>query len=123
MNHDDHEGREDHEPLKRFSFFVTLVILVIFVVAVGISAQTQVFRARVDTVLVTVTVTDANGRLIPHLTKSDFEIYVGTLESYIYPALLGVHNDSDLDKLDEILFIDTQTGNLLHKVTPRDEKV
>ena len=37
-------------------------------------AQTARFRARVDTVQVTVTVTDGNGRLITDLTKDDFEI-------------------------------------------------
>lgn len=65
----------------------------------------------------------ANNIFVGYDTKSDFEVYVGQLENYIYPALLGVDNNSDLDKLDEILFIDTQTGNILHKVTPRDEKV
>ena len=65
----------------------------------------------------------ANNIFVGYDTKSDFEIYVGRLESYIYPALLGVDNENDLSKLDEIHFIDTQTGNILHKVTPRDEKV
>jgi hypothetical protein len=65
----------------------------------------------------------ANNIFVSYDTKSDFEIYAGRLENYIYPALLGVDNSSDLDKLGEILFIDTQTGNVLHKVTPRDEKV
>lgn len=65
----------------------------------------------------------ANNIFVGYDTKSDFEIYIGQLENYIYPALLGVDNNRDLDKLDEILFIDTQTGNILHKVTPRDEKV
>lgn len=65
----------------------------------------------------------ANNIFVGYDTKSDFEIYVGKLESHIYPALLGVDNEKDLDKLDEIQFIDTHTGNVLHKVTPRDEKV
>ena len=56
-------------------------------------------------------------------TKSGFEIYAGKLETHIYPALLGVDNENDLNKFDEIQFIDTQTGKILHKVTPRDEKV
>lgn len=53
-------------------------------------------------------------------TKSDFELYYGKLEGYIYPALLGVDNQSDLNKkVDEIQFVDTQTGKVLHshKVT------
>ena len=52
--------------------FVTFVVMAVFVASMH--AQT-VFRARVDTVLVTVTVTDANGRLIPHLTQRDFEVF------------------------------------------------
>jgi Ca-activated chloride channel homolog len=70
MNHEEHESHEGYGTLKRFWLFVFFGS---FVVTVG--AQTQIFRARVDTVLVTVTVTDANGRLIPHLTKNDFEIF------------------------------------------------
>lgn len=65
----------------------------------------------------------ANNIYVAYDTRSDFEIYVGKLENYIYPALLGVDNENDLKKLDEIQFIDTQTGNILHKVTPRDKKV
>jgi VWFA-related protein len=38
-------------------------------------AQTPVFRAGIETVHVTVTVTDANGRLITGLTMDDFEVF------------------------------------------------
>jgi hypothetical protein len=58
----------------------------------------------------------ANNIFIGYDTKSDFELYYGKLESYIYPALLGIDDKSSLnDKVDEILFIDTQTGNVLHE--------
>ncbi|MBI3046872.1 MAG: VWA domain-containing protein [Acidobacteria bacterium] len=50
--------------------FVTFVF-VCFVVS--LSAQT--FRARIDTVQVAVTVSDANGRLITGLARDDFEIF------------------------------------------------
>jgi hypothetical protein len=65
----------------------------------------------------------ANNIFVGYDTKSGFEIYAGKLETHIYPALLGVDNANDLNKFDEIQFIDTQTGKILHKVTPRDEKV
>jgi hypothetical protein len=65
----------------------------------------------------------ANNIFVGYDTKSDFEIYIGKLESYIYPALLGIDNSSDLRKVDEIQFIDTQTGDIIRKVTPRDEEV
>lgn len=58
----------------------------------------------------------ANNIFVGYDTKSNFEIHVGTLESYIYPALLGVNKDSDLNRLGEIQFIDTHTGNILHKI-------
>jgi Ca-activated chloride channel homolog len=39
------------------------------------AAQTPSFRSGIETVHVTVTVTDANGRLITDLTKDDFEVF------------------------------------------------
>lgn len=58
----------------------------------------------------------ANNIFVAYDTKSNFEAYFGNLESYIYPALLGVENQTDLNKkVNEIIFIDTQTGNVLHK--------
>jgi hypothetical protein len=65
----------------------------------------------------------ANNIFVGYDTKSDFETYVSRLENYIYPALLGVDNESDLNQFDDIEFIDTQTGNILHKLTPYDEKI
>lgn len=69
------------------------------------------------------TANPANNIFVGYDTRSDFEIYVGKLESHIYQALLGVESESDLDELGDILFVDTQTGNVLHKITPRDQKV
>lgn len=59
----------------------------------------------------------ANNIFVAYDTKSNFEVYYGKLESHIYPALLGVDNQIDLlNKVNEILFIDTQTGKVLHKI-------
>jgi hypothetical protein len=58
----------------------------------------------------------ANNIFVAYDTKSNFEAYYGTLESHIYPALLGVDSNTDLrKKVDEILFIDSQTGKVLHR--------
>jgi len=65
----------------------------------------------------------ANNIFVGYDTRSDFETYYGKLENHIFPALLGVDNESVLKKIDEIQFVDTQSGKVLHKVTPRDEKV
>jgi VWFA-related protein len=67
MNHEDHDGREGYV-FKRY-----LAIVVLFVAFVA-SGSGQTFRARVDTVQVTVTVVDAEGRLISGLEQDDFEI-------------------------------------------------
>jgi Ca-activated chloride channel homolog len=68
MNHEGHEGREARP--EKGLIFVIVVCFVCFVVSTA--AQ---FRSGVETVLVTVTVIDADGRLITGLTKEDFEIF------------------------------------------------
>lgn len=87
------KGRELTRP------FVTLVALLGF--AVGASPDAQTFRARVDTVQVTVTVVDADGRLITGLTKNDFEILEDDIPQTItqftderVPVSLGVLVDA-----------------------------
>lgn len=65
----------------------------------------------------------ANNIFVGYDTRSDFELYIGKLENHIYPALLGVDNETDLNTIGEIQFIDNQTGTILHKVMPRVEKV
>lgn len=57
----------------------------------------------------------ANNIFVSYDTKSNFELSYGRLESYIYPALLGVDDKIELnEKIDEIQFVDTQTGKVLH---------
>jgi hypothetical protein len=65
----------------------------------------------------------ANNIFVAYDIKSDFEIYYGRLENSIFPALLGIDKESDLKKIEEIQFIDTQTGKTLHKVTSSDQEV
>src|SRR5262245_50443510 len=54
---------------------VFLAIAGMWVLASLVAAQTPVFRAGVETVEVTVTVADAEGRLVTGLHKDDFSIY------------------------------------------------
>ena len=57
----------------------------------------------------------ANTLFISYDIKSDFEKYYSQLENYIYPALLGIADKNSLnDKVREIQFIDSASGNLLH---------
>jgi Ca-activated chloride channel family protein len=60
----------------RIVTFVTFVAVVVFVSSVAsVFVAAQTFRARVDTVQVTVTVVDAGGRVITGLSREDFEIH------------------------------------------------
>lgn len=69
------------------------------------------------------TANPANNIFVGYDTKSNFDIYIGRLESHIYPALFGVDNESDLNQFGEIQFVEAQTGKVLYKLTPSDEKV
>jgi Ca-activated chloride channel homolog len=73
MNHEGHDGNERHEGTRPFLVFVIFVFFVTFVVA--FPAAQAPFKSAIETVLVTVTVTDANGRLIIGLGKDDFEVF------------------------------------------------
>ena len=66
---------------RRFDFIV-FVSLAIFA-AFAVTAAAQSFRARLDLVQVTVSVTDASGRLITGLTKDDFQIWEDGVEQQI----------------------------------------
>jgi Ca-activated chloride channel family protein len=57
----------------RLTNLMIVVAAVLFVSSVGLAAQA--FRSRIDIVQVTVTVTDAEGRLVTGLTKDDFQIF------------------------------------------------
>ena len=61
----------------------------------------------------------ANNIFVAYDTKSDFDFYHGEFKKYIYPVLLGIGDQNDINKkIDEIQFIDTQTGSVYtHKVT------
>jgi VWFA-related protein len=111
MNHEVHEGDEDHENPKGLFFFVSFVLLVTFVVVPH--AQT-LFRSGVETVQVTVTVTDATGRLIPNLTRDDFEIFedgtpqpVTQFTDQRVPVSLGVLLDAS-DSMRGVAIVDAR---------------
>lgn len=65
----------------------------------------------------------ANNIFVGYDSKSHFHHHVAMLEKQIYPALLGVSTEDYLQNAFEIQFIETQTGNVLHKLTPCVEKV
>lgn len=60
----------------------------------------------------------ANTIFVSYDTKSDFELFIGTLEKYIYPALLGVDVENLRKQISKITFVDTQTDSILNTCTP-----
>ncbi len=59
----------------------------------------------------------ANNIFVGYDIKSGFEDDYEKIEPFIYPALLGVESQSELKrKIKKILFVDTQTGNILHSL-------
>jgi len=68
-----YEGFEGHDRRETKKVFATFALFVCFVFVVSLLGA-QTFRARIDTVQVTVTVVDADGRLVTGLTRNDFEI-------------------------------------------------
>jgi len=84
---------------RRFVFFVTFVACLSVCLVASVAAQS--FRARIDVVQVSVTVTDADGRLITGLTKNDFQVFEDGVEQDItqftdarVPVSLGVLLDA-----------------------------
>jgi len=58
----------------------------------------------------------ANLIFVGYDTLSNFDVHYDRLENHIYPALLGIDNKSDLNKIiDEISFVDSQSGKVLHR--------
>jgi hypothetical protein len=58
----------------------------------------------------------ANNIFVSYDTKSDFELFQGKLESYVFPVLLGLEDKNDIKKFNDIIFTDTITGKLLYTV-------
>jgi hypothetical protein len=60
----------------------------------------------------------ANVIFVSYDTQSDFEDNYGNLEKYIFPALVGVEEAADAKKIEEVAFVDTHTGTVLHTIHP-----
>jgi Ca-activated chloride channel family protein len=107
-----------------------LSVLSVAISTVCVVAAQAPFRSRVETVLVTVTVTDANGRLITDLEKGDFQVFedgapqpVTQFSDQRVPVSLGLLLDaSDSMRgqpiVDARLALDRFVGDLLE---PGDE--
>jgi Ca-activated chloride channel family protein len=86
---------------SRTAFGPFVIFVASFLVCLVASVAAQSFRSRVDIVQVTVAVTDAGGRLITGLTKSDFQVFEDGVEQLItqftderVPVSLGVLLDA-----------------------------
>jgi len=83
---------------KKEKAFVTFVLFVAFVVSI---AAQSTFRARLDLVQISLTVTDVSGRIVTGLGKSDFQVWEDGVEQEVtqftdqrVPVSLGVLLDA-----------------------------
>ena len=60
--------------------FMLLAAAAALCASITLLGQSAAFHARLDLVQVTVTVTDANGRLVTGLTKDDFQVWEDGVE-------------------------------------------
>jgi hypothetical protein len=58
----------------------------------------------------------ANKIFVNYEVNANIGTHIGTLEDYIFPALLGINNKKDLKEIGRIDFIDTQTDKILRSV-------
>lgn len=66
----------------------------------------------------------AVGIYISYEIKSDFESFYPNIENQIYPALLGIKEQSDLlGKFNSIEFIDTSNNQIIHKLSLNEEEL
>lgn len=101
------------------SVLATLIVL----------AQSPPFRARIDIVEVTVTVTDGNGRLVTGLAKDDFQVFEDGVEQSItqftdqrVPVSLGVLIDaSDSMRGQPIVEAGAAVDRFVELLVPDDE--
>ena len=59
----------------------------------------------------------ANNIFVGYDTNCGSNIDINKLERYLYPALLGINDTTDLKSNFEIEFIDTQTEQIIHKIS------
>ena len=64
-----------------------------------------------------------NTVFVAYDTKSNFEAYLGTLEKWILPALLGIGTSGDLSQIALVEFVDTDTDQPIHQIAPYDAEI
>lgn len=66
--------------------------------------------------------TPASRLFVDYDTKESFALLYGKLEHYIFPALLGIE-ETQIDLIDEIIFRDIFTKEILYQFSPNEQKV
>lgn len=65
----------------------------------------------------------ANNVFVAYDTKSDFELYADKIEKYVFPVLLGLDEENDLQKIEKVEFVDSQSGEVIYEILPHDQKI
>lgn len=64
----------------------------------------------------------ASRLFVDYDTKENFTVLYGKLEHYIFPALLGIEEEQ-IELIDEIIFRDIFTKQVLYQFSPNEQKV
>jgi Ca-activated chloride channel family protein len=103
------------------------IIAAVCVVAAS-QDQQQPFRSGASTVAVYTTVTDSTGRLVPNLTKDDFEIYdngkpqeITLFQTETQPLSIAIMLDRSGSMRDNIRLVALGAEELVRKLLPADK--
>jgi Ca-activated chloride channel homolog len=119
--------------LRRRALFAAAVTAVLAVLAPAASpaarqGQEPIFRAGTRTVPVYVTVTDAEGRLVPDLTRDDFEIYdngkpqtISIFASEIQPIMVVMMLDRSGSMVDNFRRVQEAAEQFITRLLPADK--
>src|SRR6185295_7057582 len=97
-------------------------------VSVALAAQEPTFRSGTEIVSLFVTVADAQGRLVPDLTKDDFEIYdndkpqsIVYFENIVQPISVVVMLDTSGSMTGSIALLKQAAEQFLLRLLPADQ--
>ncbi|MBI4478300.1 MAG: VWA domain-containing protein [Acidobacteria bacterium] len=107
---------------------LAVTLLAVSAIGVFISAQQPVFRTGARMVSVYSTVTDTNGRLVPDLTKNDFDIFdngqpqpVALFDASIQPITVVVMLDTSASMTANLELLKAAAAQFLIRLLPADK--
>jgi VWFA-related protein len=112
----------------RTALFVQAACALLGLAALAAQEPQQPFRSGASTVAVYTTVTDASGRLVPNLTKDDFEIYdngklqpITLFQTETQPLSIAIMIDRSGSMRDNFRLVSLATAEFVRRLLPADK--